>query len=58
MPNGDNIGAKSILVMSPIYMTSQSGALCLAVTHFRRRQDFFLFVNLLPEFTKDVFMDY
>ena len=34
MPNGDNIGVKSILVMSPIYMTSQSGALCISVTHF------------------------
>ena len=41
MPNGDNIGVKSIFVMSPIYMTSQSGALWLSVTHFLGRQDFF-----------------
>ena len=43
MPNGDNIGVKSILVMSPIYMTSQSGALCISdsVTHFLGRQDLF-----------------
>ena len=40
MPNGDNIGVKSILVMSPIYMTSQSGALCISITHFLGRQDF------------------
>ena len=38
MPNGDNIGEKNILLMSPIYMTSHSGALC---THFLGRQDFF-----------------
>ena len=41
MPNGDNMGVKSILVMSPIYMTSQSGALCISVTHFLGRQDLF-----------------
>ena len=43
MPNGDNIEEKSILVMSPIYMTSQSGVLCISVTstHFLGRQDFF-----------------
>ena len=29
MPNGDNIGVKSIVVMSPIYMTSQSGAISM-----------------------------
>ena len=46
MPNGDNIGVKSILVMSPIYMTSQSGALCISVTHFLGRQDFFTLVYL------------
>ena len=45
MPNGDNIGLKSILVMSPIYMTSQSGALCISVTHFLGRQDFFFLVR-------------
>ena len=58
MPNGDNIGVKSILVMSPIYMPSQSGALCTSFTHFLGRQDFFWFVNLLPEFTKNVLRDY
>ena len=42
MPNGDNIGVKSILVMSPTYMTSQSGALCISVTYyFLGRQDLF-----------------
>ena len=41
MPNGDSIGVKSILVMSRIYMTSQSGALCIPVTHFLGRRDFF-----------------
>ena len=54
MPNGDNIGVKSILVMSPIYMTSQSGALCISVTHFLGRQAFYWFANLLPEFTKKI----
>ena len=52
MPNGDNIGVKRILVMSPIYMTSQSGALCISVTHFLGRQAFYWFANLLPELTK------
>ena len=52
MPNVDNIRVKSILVMSPIYMTSQSGALCISVTHFLGRQAFYWFANLLPEFTK------
>ena len=41
MPNGDNIGVKSILVISPIFVTPQSGALCISVTHFLGRQDFF-----------------
>ena len=43
MPNGDNIGVKSILVTSPIYMASQSDALCknYIVTHFHGRQDLF-----------------
>ena len=41
MPKGDTIGVKSILVMSPVYMTSQPGALCISVTQFRGRQDFF-----------------
>ena len=41
MPKGDTIGAKSILVMSPICMTSQSGALCISVPHFIGRRDFF-----------------
>ena len=34
MPNGDNIRVKSILVMSPIYMTSQTGVLCISITNF------------------------
>ena len=41
MPNGDNIGVKTILMMLPINMTSQSGALCISVTHFLGRQDLF-----------------
>ena len=41
MTNGGNIGVKSILVMSPIYRTSQSGALWISVTHFLGRQDLF-----------------
>ena len=58
MPNADNIGVKSILVMSPIYMTLQSGDLCISVTHFLGRQVFSWFVNLLPEFTKNVLRVY
>ena len=58
MSKGENIGVKSILVMSPIYMTSQSGALCISITHFLGRQDFFWFVNLLQEFTKNALRDF
>ena len=55
MPNGDNIGVKSILVMSPIYMTSQSGAFVYELHIFLEVRIFFGFVNLLPEFTKTNF---
>ena len=59
MPNGDNIGVISILVMSPIYMTSQSGALCIQCISytFSWKTGFVGFVNLLPEFTKNVLRD-
>ena len=58
MPNGDNIGTKSILVMSPIYMTSQSGALCIlvSVTHFLRRQDIFGVCESLTRIYENCFM--
>ena len=53
MPSGDNIGVKSILVMCPIYITSQSGALCIFL-----EDRMFWFVNVLSEFTKNVLRDY
>ena len=52
MPIGDNIGVKSISVMSPIYMTSQSGGLCISVTHFLGRQDFLVRESLTRIYEK------
>ena len=55
MPNGDNIGVKSILVMSPIYMTSQSGALCIYQLHIFLENRICLVRESLPRIYKKCF---